>query len=384
MYNPSADQVSELLGATVESLDIPEELFRAAATEYADLADWLAEHADGDHGWEVYPQGSFRLGTVVRPLHGDEYDVDLVCRRNLEKAQVTQAELKDGVGHALEGYIAHRTGDSGAPDGFESKKRCFMLSYERAFHLDVLPAIPDREGSSTGILLTDRDLHYWQYSDPKAYGEWFKRQMAAEFIVKRAALAEAARVEPEEIPDSEVKTTLQRTIQALKHHRNLYFAENLDERPASIMVTTLAARAYTGEGDLFQALLGTAAAMPIHIERDGEVWSVPNPVQEQENFVDKWAAHPELAEQFFGWLEQLQTDLRAAAEQTGLGKIAVRLAESFGEEPVERAAERLGDRMFERRREGSLGFNRSTGSLALVGAGAVVVKPHDFYGSAKS
>lgn len=384
MFNLNNNPISELLGGAIESLDIPEELFRAAATEYADVGSFLADYADGEDGWEIYPQGSFLLGTVVQPLGRDEYDIDLVCLRRLEKSQVTQAELKAGVGGALVGYLAYRRGDSGAPDSCEDRKRCFTLIYRRAFHLDVLPAIPDTEGSASGILLTDRDLHAWQFSDPKAYANWFKQRMAAEFLVKRAVLAEAERVEPEQIPDSQVKTTLQRTVQALKHHRNLYFGDDIESRPASILVTTLAAHAYQGEQDLYQALLGAAGSMPNYIlEKDGRL-IVPNPVQPRENFADKWATYPERAERFKAWLGQLRSDLLAAESETGLGRIATRLSESFGQEPVERAAERYGKGILDTRRRGALGFDPSSGALGSLAVGATKVKPHRFYGTSSS
>jgi hypothetical protein len=381
MFNPNANPISELLVGAIESLDIPEDLFRAAATEYTDVGESLADNADGASGWEIYPQGSFRLGTVVQPLGRDEYDIDLVCLRSLEKSQVTQAELKTGVGEALGRYLGSRRGESGAPDSCKEGGRCFTLAYEHAFHLDVLPAIPDLDGSGSGILLTDRDLRAWQFSDPKAYAEWFKAQMATEFLVKRAALAEAERVEPEEIPDSRVKTTLQRTVQALKHHRNIYFGDELDDRPASILVTTLAARAYGGEQDLYRSLLATAAGMPEHIAREDGHWIVANPVQPRENFADKWAAHPARAERFHAWLRQLRADLLAAGEESGIHRVAARLGESFGEGPLDRGAERYGSGLLETRREGGLGFDRGTGALAGLAAGAATkVRPHRFYG----
>lgn len=382
MFNPNPNPISELLGGVLEDLDIPEDLFRAAVTEYHGVGDSLADNADGGTGWEIYPQGSFRLGTVVQPLGRDEYDIDLVCLRSLDKMQVSQAELKAGVGEALGHYLAKRRGQSGAPDSLKEGGRCFTFVYEHAFHLDVLPAIPDTEGSVSGILLTDRDLVRWQFSDPKAYAEWFRAQMATEFLRKRAVLAEAERIEPEEIPESRVKTTLQRTVQALKHHRNLYFGDELEDRPASILVTTLAAQAYGGEEDLYQALLATAAGMPGQIAREDGRWIVANPVQPRENFADKWAEYPERAERFGAWLRQLQTDLLAAEEESGIHRVAARLSESFGRDPVERAAERYADQVLETRREGGLGFDRTTGALSGLAAGAAStkVRPHRFYG----
>ena len=102
-----------------------------------------------------------------------------------------------------------------------------------------------------------------------------------------------------------MKTTLQRVVQILKVHRNRYFAEDLDRRPASILITTLAAHAYRGERELDEAVLETAKAMPNHIDYDGERWLVPNPVELRENFADKWTERPELAVAFYGWLDRL-------------------------------------------------------------------------------
>ena len=278
MFDSTANPLTGLLLGTAEGLDIPDELYRAAATEYDDVGNWLADHADpGGSGWQIYPQGSILLGTTVRPERRDEYDVDLVCLRDLERHEISQHELKDQVGEALRRYLAARGGDGDGPDGIEPRKRCWTLTYERAFHLDVLPAIPSEDGSDTGILLTDRDLRHWQYSDPKGYAEWFRAQMARELEAKRATIAKAERVDPEEIPEFEVRTTLQRAVQILKRHRNVFFAEALDLRPASILVTTLAARAYDDQDDLLAALAEMADLMPRVIERSGDAWLVANP-----------------------------------------------------------------------------------------------------------
>src|SRR5690349_11619240 len=70
------EQISELIGTTIEQLDITEDEFLAAERCYDDLGAYLAEA-----GVEVYVQGSFLLGTVVRPLlDAGEYDLDLVAR----------------------------------------------------------------------------------------------------------------------------------------------------------------------------------------------------------------------------------------------------------------------------------------------------------------
>ena len=68
-----------------------------------------------------------------------------------------------------------------------------------------------------------------------------------------------------------MKTPLQRAIQILKRHRDVWFNKNrsaYDEKakPSSIIITTLAAHAYYNEGDLQQTLLKILTQMPHYIE----------------------------------------------------------------------------------------------------------------------
>lgn len=340
----------------------------------------MACYADGDAGWVVYPQGSFLLNTVVLPFGADEYDVDSVCLREIAKESTTQQRLKDEVGSVLEDYRRAHAHLADGPLVLEPRSRCWTFGYRSSlrFHLDVLPAIPNSEAGQTAILITDRDLHEWQRSDPRGFARWFQSQAATEFEAKRALLAEAAHTEPAAIPSWEVKTTLQRVVQVLKLHRNEYFADDLDARPASIMITTLAALAYQGQQELYDAVLDAAAKMPGHIQEGPNGYSVPNPVEPREDFADRWRRHPEQASRFFAWLAALGEDLREAESSRGLDRVTARLSESFGSGPVEKAAARLGDSYKHAREQGALGFAGATGLLST--AGQTPVRKHDFYG----
>jgi len=380
MFDTSSDLISQLLRNAVVELDIPPDLRNAANREYQRVGNWLAAEADGDAGWVVYSQGSFLLNTVVLPSGSDEYDLDSVCRREVAKESTSQAKLKAGVGEVL---LAYATAHRHLPDGPVRRKeckRCWTLKYAPSlrFHLDVLPAIPNPEAQSEGILITDRELHEWQRSNPLAYAAWFKRQAHTEFLAKRAHLAEAAHIPPQEIPEWEVKTTLHRVVQVLKLHRNQYFQDDLDARPASILVTTLAAHAYRSRRDLYTALLETVETMPDHIiETDSGLW-VPNPVEPRENFADKWRAKPQLARNFSAWIEQLGEDLRAAESYHGLHKVAARLQEGFGAEPIEKAMQQVGDSYRQMREKGLLTLAPASG-LISTGRG-IPVRDHGFYG----
>src|SRR5579859_3934373 len=105
--------LTELLTGTVEALDIPPELESHARRRYQNIGTHLNRHGDAEGGapWDVYPQGSFLLGTVVSPAFAEgEYDVDLVCLRQVQKTSTTQAELQAEVGRALGEYVENTDG----------------------------------------------------------------------------------------------------------------------------------------------------------------------------------------------------------------------------------------------------------------------------------
>ncbi len=293
-----------LLEKIAEELDIPDHLYEDAVIKYEDIGDWLSESDSElkDYSPEIYPQGSFRLGTVVRPVsEKEEYDIDLVCRLEIEKEKTTQAQLKEMVGNRLK-----KRDD--LEKILEPSRRCWILNFPKQFHMDVLPAIPNLERLPTGILLTDTKLTRWQKSNPKAYAEWFYKRMEVVIQESRTALAKSIQASIEDVPDWKVKTPLQRTIQLLKRHRDIYFQNNLEHKPVSIILTTLAAKAYRNQLDIVDALTEVSDEMPKFIERRNDKWLVVNPVDPDENFADKWNEKPELEKAFMVWLRKAHED----------------------------------------------------------------------------
>jgi len=86
-------EIGYLLNEIAQSLDISDTLFEDAERKYRAVGSWLGE---GDSQLakftpEIYPQGSFLLGTVIKPLSDeDEYDIDLVFRMLILKDQISQ------------------------------------------------------------------------------------------------------------------------------------------------------------------------------------------------------------------------------------------------------------------------------------------------------
>lgn len=383
MYEQPEEILARLLTGVAEELDLPDDLHEGIVSEYTLLGEYLVEPGiGGTSEWHVYSQGSMRLGTVVLPTNGrDEFDIDLVCLRGLLKQSITQEELKSEVGDGIGGFVnLHRTRSEG-PQGFKEGARCWTLLYpRRRFHMDTLPAIPDQDGSATAILLTDRGLRLWQHSDPIGYADWFRSQMEKQFLRERAIIAKAMRANVEDVPEWKVKTTMQRMVQVLKRHRDVHFANDAENRSPSILITTAAALTYRGDENLLDAVRRAADDMLSHFEtRNGVIW-LPNPVNDQENFADRWRTHPGCRQRFVGWVDQLRRDLDAAAGEKGLQRVAKSLQAGFGEHPVVKAAERLGSEYRGLRETGALTMT-STGILGTKGK--THVRDHDFYGASR-
>lgn len=339
-----AKKYSLFLEQVASDIDIPPGKYQDAVDHYRAVGRWLEEgEYPGCQGEPtIYVQGSFRLGTVVRPIrNGIEacYDIDLVCEMPLRKDQTTPGDVKSMVGNRLgqHGTYQKLLDDEG--------RRCWTLEYAEqdgiGFHLDVLPAVPDaRDSIDTSIAITNKagNMYAWSASNPRGYGAWFDNKNAAAFA--RAAFAQKKTIQRrafliyesiDDVPDQLVRTPLQRSIQLMKRHRDLRFNhhERIDYAPISIIITTLAAQLYANEPDAYSALTGIVGKLRAHaalvegktIERslagmgliqrrpDG-TWYIGNPVNPAENFADRWHEDNHArARAFFAWVNALQKDL---------------------------------------------------------------------------
>lgn len=375
-------ELDELLKIGICQLDITSAERATAVARYKAVARALAEHWNTDpYDGMVYPQGSMRLGTINRNIHrNDEIDIDLVALRDRPKESTTQAELKEDTGLGLEKFVLSEP--EGAP-ALDEGKRCWTLSYS-GFHLDALPALPNLVASSrSAIIITDTKVVRWQYSNPIAYAEWFRGVMASEFAEKLVVLAK--RMSIDEVPDWAVKTTLQQTVQALKRHRDIFFTGRLDQRPASIIITTLAARAYRGIGDLYEVLDDITDRMAGLVEVESGKYVVANPVEPKENFADRWNGKPERADAFFEWVEQAKADfdgMSRVGAGAGLDTVIRKMADVLGDGPARSASQERARGILEARRQGQLAYGVGTGLLgsATTAQTRRVTRDHDFHG----
>jgi len=326
--NTQITSTRDLLNFIVEKLDIPKSMYEKAAARHRSLGEWLSRESSAvkDFDPDVRPQGSFRFGTVIRPLDEDEeYDLDNVCvLKNLLKSNLTQRQLKELYGEEINAYAR----GNGMLKPVEECKRCWRLHYadEVNFHLDTLPCVPEEQrvidrivqlGTSAElarrcVAITDqRHSDYdkispnWLSSNPRGFAAWFESRCA----LARVELTEnrEARATVEDVPPYEWKTPLQRSIQVLKRHRDVMFKGKRELAPISMIITNLAARAYAGETDLLEAITNIVNRMPDHVRDTAP--RVPNPADPAEDYADKWSKDSRLEKNFWEWHQAVKSDL---------------------------------------------------------------------------
>lgn len=356
---------SALLGEIIKRLDLPPGAYEKAEERYLDFGKWFSRDDSLIQQYDphIFPQGSFRLGTAIKPLNEEEdFDLDLVCklRRGYSKINNTQSDLKDIVGRELESYRLAR----GIQRPLQSKHRCWCLEYKDTlgFHMDIIPCIPaeeakimvimeamrrfsesdealSQEASRLTVSITDDRSHTymirsddWPISNPEGYALWFKTRMDKG---TKMTIMERARVD--DIPMYAKKSVLQRVVQILKRHRDVFFNQDQaqDNKPASIIISTLAARAYQGEQSILQAMIKTLSDMDKYIStgNNGEP-RIPNPVDPRENFADKWSMPQyeqlRLAEHFQSWLAQARADFNRILESDDSSRVSAIIGSQMG------------------------------------------------------
>ena len=367
MLTERKKQLGVILETICEELDITPSQYDDAKKKYTSLSDWLSKPDSELYKYnpEIYPQGSIILGTAVKPLVGDEFDVDLVCELNISKDS-NQSAVKRIVGRRLLQNEKYKS-------ILHEKNRCWRLEFAGQFHMDILPAIPDIYKANGCILVPDRELKEWSPSNPKGYAKWFESRMS---VIKRAMLEARA---AEDLPNNDyIRTPLQRSVQILKRHRDVVFNDNKENAPVSIILTTLAAKAYNNESDLYEALTNIINRMPEQVDIISGFPAVLNPTNPDENFADKWMKYPERFREFGKWLRKIQEHLSKTLEVPDMKRVKEGLLPIFGEKLVEKGMLRYAGKVEQQRKTGNLKMAVGTG---LIGSTGIGVRKNTFYGT---
>ncbi len=379
--------INRLLSELADEIDITESQEGVIKRAYNSVADWLnqKETIIAKHRVHIFPQGSMMYGTTIKPINEeDDYDIDLVCEFTEHTDNLTPQYVKQSVGKRLMEHATYKNMLQ------EEGRRCWTLQYSENlnFHMDILPAIPFREEYKTrdslraayesmstwkklALLATDKNKQSLKYdyipTNPRGYAEWFKQKT---HIGKNIALYESV----ERVPQYPRKTVLQKSIQLLKRYRDVMFAEDIEEvKPISMIITTLVAKCYNGETQIYDFICKALNNLENYIERgaNGE-YIIKNPVMSSENFADKWQEKPAKAKAFFQWKAKATCDFKKLSTLTSYSEIDKAFKEMFAQKPVDRLMNKYQDKLQQEREVAST----TNSDLVLKTVAALEKIPH--------
>lgn len=313
------------LEGLIVGLDISPTMYRNAEKKYKAVASYLENKG---LNCEIYPQGSFAIGTVVRPYkEGKEqnYDLDFICLVKDYENSESPLTLRNLIGNQLK---EHKTYN----DILKEYEKCWTLEYGTiGFNMDIIPAIEEEE---TFILITDKNLDTnltkWIKSNPAGYVKWFEEINSLYPQYNRMKIANES---VQELPSAFERTSLQKVIQILKVHRDSYYYKRKKEKKKviSAIITTLCAQIarenlhFTSLDtlDLLSYIVKelkiyshylTTEALDLRyndkkvIKKNFSKWEILNPVNPADNLADQWNEDPEKAELFFDWIENINQE----------------------------------------------------------------------------
>lgn len=325
----------------------------------------------------IFPQGSFMLGTVIKPISDkDEYDIDLVA--TIDNKFTSAKDLKNIVGDVL------KTSDRYS-EKVEEGKRCWTIQYSESanYHMDILPTMKsDTYFQNKKLIMTHKEDENSDYefrqTNPEAYYDWFVKRMEEEKKKLTEEYAIRNKIEIVEVPEYKIKTTLQIAIEILKRYRDIKFKDTPDIKPISIILTTLMARIYTGKENVYELIEKFSKEYVLYLEKDenGNVL-IQNPVNENENFADKWSSNPERKEAFFKFMDNLKYDLvtNKVLLEGNIREQADAYKKLFGENMVNKVYENIAQKT----REKSNMYLKENGNLTTEKTN-ITVRNHNFYG----
>ena len=361
-----SDRQNDIL-SIIASLDISPSMFKNANEKYKAITKFLEEcgiEAD------MYPQGSFAFGTVVRPSAKDpaaSYDLDFICQVRGNRNDHTPSELRDKIEEAL-------TSSKVYGGKLEVYKECFTIEYadingiKFTSRLTQKSLVPQLIETAIAVPKYNGERNYsWLTNNPKGFKAWFDQINEPFLRFSKAAYRQslfeqntALFASVEEIPHELERSALQRVIQILKHHRDVYytqFADGDDIKPISAILNAVVAQIsskYTPECSVFELLEFVLNELSIYslqqkltfkefaqkygehtvFSRQNGKWYISNPANPEDNLADKWNVNSKIPECFFRWVCVAKTDLIDGLQLDDERQFRAVLESGFGETTV--------------------------------------------------
>lgn len=378
-------QLESLLHRMCTSIQLSPTQYDTAKNHYKAVSTVLSgDPYFEDAHLDIYPQGSLRIGTTVKPLNKNEYDLDFV----LEVTGIDEKKLRNPV-QFLNDITAILENNAVYKDMVTRKNRCVGLTYANDFHMDILPGRPVSGEHLNCIEVPDRKAEDWKPSNPKGYAEWFD-QKAADFYpyeVTKALFEASSKIDP--LPDLERVENLpplKRAVQLLKRHRDIIFEDDADNAPISIVLTTLAGELYQKQGSVYDTLLGILEGIMDRIRREGFI-RVYNPKNHEELLSEKWESNRGMYDKFVSFVTSFAerwAKLPEKVANAGHLQLSEQLGVSFGKELVKSSIAKEAILQKKLQEKGLLTMSSSGLIVPVAGTSiitdAVPVRANTFYG----
>ncbi len=313
LFNNYNLQREELLARIAQELQLNQDRINRMESAYRAVSEVLEADKEffQDLKIEVYAQGSKRIGTTVRPINGDDFDLDIVLHIYDPYYKHTPAEIFNSLVRVLSNNETYKP-------MIQIKKRCVRINYKSDFHMDILPACMPNDFEYQAIKIPEKTLKSWSSGNPKGFAEWFKRiakSVKESVLMRFSDSLIKAEVETEDLPSElYTKTPLQRAVQLIKRYRDIYF-EDKEIKVSSIVITTLCAYYYNGEDSIFETIDNVLMKIEKGYTssiRKGHRFKILNPVNPEEDFTDSWT--DQHYRRFYDFIENLYQEWQSLKE----------------------------------------------------------------------
>ena len=367
--------VDKILLTICSKLQLPEYLYKLADERYHTIATIIeSDPVFKNVELNMYAHGSFRLKTTVKPLNGEDYDLDFVVEISAETAgKMTPVELYDHIFRILSTDGIHNK-------MIEKKSRCIRINYANDFHMDIMPG-KQINLISREIIVPDKELKNWyHHSNPIRYAEWFEEQ-AKTHIISEIQQMRKVQCSAEPIEEREIVTRLEplrRAVQLIKRYRDIYCDEHETVPVRSIIICTLMGHITSTYSDTLQIIQDFCSYVNQCILESGQTpFVVKNPVVD-ETLSEKWEEDIQNYRDFVSMIDSLKQDVAKLRTLTINSDMNALMKKMFGETVTNEAIMEYAKKMNENRSEGVLSVD-SAGRLNTKGVGASVRK-NTFYG----
>lgn len=229
------------------------------------IADHLkAELAGWGYPISTWLQGSYKYGTLIKPVHkGEEYDVDVgvyfAWDSKTKDATPTAQQLRQWVQQEL--VVYQKSVDELKEVVDPPKERCSRAVFVKQFHIDTPTYHLDSVNERRRLACLSGK---WEDSDPKQLYKWFR-----------------------DVVGADNREQLRRLVRYLKGWAAVAFQDAPEARPSSIVLTVIAAEAFSDMwGARFCGVADDDALIAVVGKLYGRLTTdrkVPNPVDKNED-----------------------------------------------------------------------------------------------------